>query len=212
MKEKLSIIRNKVLLLVIALLSITLVGTTFAWTTWDLSVKNELQSRDTEIQISEDFEHSTGKKVVSFKNEGSSSVFLRVAYAEFWEEDIDGIEQMLSNTTADGREIALKSWTDYWYGGSKEEWEDGGDGWYYYKKILKPGQETEEILTRVDFIEPLPDYYKKEFYHLFFKAEAVQCSDGEATLNSDEVNRNALQDVFHKLPSSIDLESGTVDW
>ena len=211
MKEKLNSIRNRILLLVITLLSITAVSTTFAWNTWNLSVVNQLQAHSMDVQIVEDFAPATGKKIVSFVNNGSASVFLRISYAEYWESKNGTDKQILSNTIQDGSEIAIKQWTDYWVNGSLSEW-DGGDGWYYYTKILKSGKETEDILTSVSFLNPLPKGYKREYYNLFFKVEAVQCSDGSSTLNSDEVNYEVLNNIFHKIPSEIDLENGTVIW
>lgn len=193
-------IKTKAILPVAAFLAATAIGTTFAWQSWDLSVTNELRAHDTSVEINEDgFDPESGTKPVSFVNTGSSSVFLRVSYAEYWEKTEDDKRYTLSNTV-NGKEIAQKVWTEAW----KDQWQNGGDGWYYYKKVLKSGIETDKVLSSVSFdmtmmtedYEYLKQQYLNAEYKLYFKVEAVQCSDGSNTLNSDEVNAEATKQLF----------------
>lgn len=265
-KNKLKI---RTILLAVALLAATAIGATFAWQTWSLEMTNVLTAHETQISIVENFEPTVGTKIVRFKNEGTSSVFLRVSYTEFWEiegrEGIDGVEStgpiggipstILPNTVYDqrdgnsvGSKIAKKycnekewvprndqEWVD------NEDWMDGGDGWFYYKKVLKAGNNTScecntdkksgkdnaniasecdcecctgEVLTKVLFDNELlnaHEEYKDAHYQLYFKAEVVQCSDGSNTLNSDEVNEDATRKLFGKV-ARVSADGITVTW
>lgn len=194
-------LKMKAILPAAAVIAAAAIGTTFAWQTWDLSVTNQLRSHETEILVEENFdkEHPFDHKNVWFKNEGSSSVFLRVSYTDYWQKG----EEILSNQLS-GQAVAEKHW-------NRKDWTEI-DGWYYYNRILKKGERTEDILTKVDPPAPFPEEYKGAEYHLYFKAEVVQCSDGSNTLNSEEVNNDATQKMFGRSPSSVDLVNGTVSW
>ena len=184
-----------------------LVGTSFAWTKQEVSVENKLKAHTTEISIEEDFEPKTGKKEVVFKNNGSSSVFLRMTWTEYWE-TADG--KILSNQI-DGKEVATKKWTEAY----RQQWQaaDPSDGWFYYTRILPAGESTYMILTKVEFPEEykgdLADYKDAE-YHLYFQVEAVQASDSAGTLNSAQVNADATWTTWHMTATVGD--DGTVTW
>lgn len=225
MSKGLNKLKLKAILPVASLITATaVVGTTFAWQTWDLEVKNELRSHETKVDIVEPkFNATTGRKDATFVNTGSSSVFLRVAYSEFWEVTKEGKRYTLSNKLEDGSEIAKKTWEPVWPEYRDErgnppnnpEWTDGGDGWYYYNKILKAGMPTDPVLHHVIFDNDiLTEDYKKGEYQLFFKAEVVQCSDSNEmkTLNRNQVNTAATLALFGKSPASINYETGTVTW
>ena len=57
----------------------------------------------------------------------------------------------------------------------------------------------------------LPEEYQGANYHLYFKAEVVQCSDESNTLNSAEVNRAAINEVFGKSLGEKALTFNIVD-
>lgn len=184
-----------------------LVGTSFAWTKQEVSVENKLKAHTTEISIEEDFEPKTGKKEVVFKNNGSSSVFLRMTWTEYWE-TADG--KILSNQI-DGKEVATKKWTEAY----RQQWQaaDPSDGWFYYTRILPAGESTYMILTKVEFPEEykgdLADYKDAE-YHLYFQVEAVQASDSAGTLNSPQVNADATWTTWG-MTATVGTD-GTVTW
>lgn len=200
-------IKIKAILPAAAFLAAAAIGTTFAWQTWDLDVKNELRSENTNVSVKEEFKPFEHKKVW-FENTGSSSVFLRVSYTEYWEKVQDGERYILSNQLSNGNEVVTKNWEN------EEKWEEI-DGWYYYTEILKNGESTLPILDGVTE----PDYtsypeYKDAAYHLYFKAEVVQCSDSDdsKTLNRHEVNMDATSKIFGRSPVDINYENGTVKW
>lgn len=195
--------RVKAILPAAALIAAAAIGTTFAWQSWDLSVTNKLKAHDTEVNIEEEFDPSDpwDHKKVRFENTGSSSVFLRVSYTEHWE-TADG--KILSNqfgTSGSETDAAEKHFSVDW----SQNWQTFGDGWYYYKKILPAGVKTADILEQVTFAVPETDpayeTYRAADYYLYFKAEAVQCSDGSNTLNSDKVNADATEQLFGRKAS-----------
>lgn len=226
-------LKKKAILPAVAfLIAAAAIGTTFAWRTWDLSITNNLKAHETKVTIDETgFNPLTGTKPVSFKNDGTSSVYLRVTYSEYWiadEKEVQGdgskswgyneheqptweygdtSTKILSNKDANGDDIAVKTFTPAW----EENWQEGDDGWYYYKKVLLAGKATQPILESVSIVN-VPEEYRRANYRLFFKAEVVQCSDGSNTLNSDEVNADALQKLF-KMQADADVTTeGTLIW
>lgn len=170
------------------------IGSTNALIQHSLSWKNKIKTPTTMVSIQEHTKHEQTSwnktKEVSFKNEGNSDVFVRVAYAEDWENGESGKEKILSNIGENGP-IAEKK-------GFKlpgEKWQDGKDGWYYYKYILPVGGETENILQSVDFSNLSGagnDFqeYKEADYRLHFQVEAVQASD------ELKVSQDATEEVF----------------
>lgn len=191
MNKWLNKLKVKAILPAAALMAAAAIGTTFAWQQWDLSVENRMKAHDTAVSVQESFDQQT-KKDVYFKNEGSSSVFLRVAFSEYWEKD----GKILSNTV-NGESVAQKDWGDDWKNSIR--WTHCEDGWSYYNTSLKPGGSTDYILLEAKAdSNDLPEEYVGAKYHLYFKAEVVQCSDGINTLNSEAVNVAAINEVFEK--------------
>ena len=207
-------LKVKAILPAAAILAAAAIGTTFAWQNWDLGVTNQLKAHDTDVTIEEEFDAYDYKKV-KFTNTGSSSVFLRVSYTEYWEM-VKGSESYLLSNQVGATDVAIKIWTEKWPEYSSNpaipDWTEGEDGWFYYNWILKADTSTGLILTDVDLIQPLPEAYQNADYHLYFKTEAVQCSDGSNTLNSPEVNAAATKKVFGVSPTSVDYSTGKVTW
>ncbi len=191
------------------------IGTTFAWQQWDLSITNNLTAHNVIITETEKFTPNDGTKEVTFTNTGDASVFLRVAYSEYWLSGETGVTDEIkqgphwkgeSNTTTllpnivDGKEIAEKDWDPSWPDSPAKmtkDWFKAPDGWYYYKLVLSAGEPSGTILHHVYF-PSVPSGYDTANYRLYFKAEVVQCSDGINTLNSEAVNKNATGQLFHR--------------
>lgn len=192
------------LLLVIVLAA---VGVSFAWSKQEVSVENKLKAHTTDVTVDEEFNHENGTKKVQFTNNGTSSVFLRMTWTEYWE-TADG--KILSNKV-NGQEIASKQWTEAY--GAQWGKAEPDDGWYYYKQILESGKATDLILTKVTFpdnYETTYPEYKDAEYHLYFQVEAVQASDSAGTLNSAEVNADATWTTWGKT-ATVD-QDGNVTW
>lgn len=191
------------------LLAVTLsIGGTLAWTFHQVSQENRLQSHTVAAVIDETTDgrlSTSGSEIkeVSFRNTGSSAVFLRVAYNESWQSPTEG---WLPNESG----YAVKGWSSTW--GS--QWEDGGDGWYYYRQVLPAGASTAAVLNNVVFSSALPPKYQDAAYDLNFTIEAVQASDEAA------VNTSATQTVFGRTAAVIGMTvsadgactGGTVTW
>ena len=196
MKEKIRLkIKNKglkarAILVVSLVLILTVLGATYAYTTHENELINLLKAHTVSGEVIEggsvgeekEFSLTPGgnvEKKVQFKNTGDTAVFLRVAYAEMWTDE-DG--KLLPHDPS----YATPNWAAAW--GS--EWSNGGDGWYYYKKILKAGDTTAEVLSSVSFLNTptLPTEYAQGNYQLTFAMEVVQCSN-EATVNTDALSK-----------------------
>ncbi len=59
-------------------------------------------------------------------------------------------------------------------------WIDGGDGYYYYNKILMPNAETEPLITSVGISTAADNRYIGSRYHLIVTALAVQSENNSA--------------------------------
>ena len=210
--------RYRVFLPLLALLALLGIGGTYAWKQWNLSVVNELKSHTTETEITEKFDQgsyteATKTKEVSFKNTGSSSAFLRMSYEEYWTKQ-DGTDEIYLSNTVNNKDVAVKNWAGGFTPGSAgRDWWYGGDGWYYYTKVLASQGSTSKVLTSVtfpDYLNPAYTDYKGADYTLYFKSEVVQASDGPGTLNSAEVNADATSTLFG-MKATVDGQ-GNVTW
>ena len=106
------------------------------------------------------------------------------------EERIKSLEAKIlkggSDGLVDGNEVVNKNWTEAW----QNDWFDGGDGWYYYKKVLPANEMTAKVLTSLKFDSNYAEIYQTADYTLKFVSEAVQYSD------DDSVNHRAVQANF----------------
>lgn len=195
---------NAVKLSGIALLAVAVagIGGTGAVIQHRLAVKNTLKTPTVEVSIDDIVGKTDGskkQKEVSFKNQGTADVFIRVAYAEKWENDEN---ELLSSQNPDGHDVA-KKFNDSQIENSMEEmfprdeWTLGNDGWYYYRHVLKAANDgdtdqTKPLLTAVDFsnISSQESEYNGADYELHFQVEAVQASDDY------ELNVEAVDTVF----------------
>ncbi len=194
---------NAVKLSGIALLTVAVagIGGTGAVIQHRLAVKNTLKTPTVEVSIDDIVGKTDGskkQKKVSFKNQGTADVFIRVAYAEKWENE----NELLSSQNPDGYDVA-KKFNDSQIENSMEEmfprdeWTLGNDGWYYYRHVLKAANDgdtdqTKPLLTAVDFsnISSQESEYNGADYELHFQVEAVQASDDY------ELNVEAVDTVF----------------
>lgn len=60
---------------------------------------------------------------------------------------------------------------------NKDAWLDGGDGYYYCKKAVKPGEKTEPLFTTVTFKTEMGNLYQNSTAHVDVYAQAVQTAN-----------------------------------
>ena len=140
-----------------------------------------------------------GNKKVSFVNneETNAPVVLRINYNEEWRKEINGVKVSLDNNV-NGENVVTKNWTTEF----TNNFVDGGDGWYYYKKILN-AEESVQVLDSISLKESListsPYYndYKSYTYELDFNFEAIQASS------------SAISDIWGK---NATITGGNITW
>lgn len=185
MKRKFGLIILSVL--VVAAATATILGT-YATSRNVSTIKNEIAVANTGTRIIEDADGGFGRKEVTIKNEGASSpkVLIRIAYSETWTKS-DGtiISNIVNNSN-----VVIKNWTTDF----TTDFVDGGDGWYYYKKVLNPASEV-KILNSIALND---SEYNKYNYDISFRFESVQ---------ADATAANALWDKTATIN-----ESGVVTW
>lgn len=190
-------------MLSLVLISAVSFGAIFAWNSHIVAQENNLQSRTVSAEIEENFPDTTAEagatkvKEVSFKNTGTGAAFLRVSFSENWE---------TSTNLLDGDYGVVKNWTTAW----TTEWVDGGDGWFYYNKVLGAGESTATILSGVEFPSDIPE---NADYNLTFLAEVIQVSDEDA-VNTDATNKlfGKTGQVSNAVIENGAVTSGTVSW
>lgn len=190
--------RNVMKMAGIALLAVLAlgIGTTWATIRHEMSLTNNVKTPTVEVAIQEELgktpQDGVKKKEVSFVNNGTADVFLRIAYAEQWTytDSTTGETIILPNKTAEGNPIATINWS----GWKNSDWSDEQDGWYYYKKVVPAAGSIEKVVTNVTFpTSAYPDArYEDADYQLHFQIEAVQASDEWA------VSQAAVKEVFEK--------------
>lgn len=101
-------------------------------------------------------------KIVSVRNTGNQSAFIRIKLTEniILSENNIG-EPDISLLTCD---INLKDWTEK-------------DGWYYYNTPLPAGKETSPIITKVKFADCMSNLYQNSKAEIKIDAEATQTAN-----------------------------------
>lgn len=113
----------------------------------------------------------TVDKIVNVKNSGTVGTFVRVAI-EKQIGDVDAAGVFTPDETLDP-EMIMITYND-------TVWKDGGDGYYYYLKELKPGETTEEPLFKTYTFSPeAGNAYRKKQGNIIVKMESVQ-AEGNA--------------------------------
>lgn len=127
--------RSQILLMITVMICITAIGSVYAWSKLSASVTNKINTPTIDVEVIEEFDEQTTvdwyqpvDKKVQFKNIGTAPIFIRVSYVELWRNTNNQVLSSIVN----GQEIVKKNWTDAW----KNEWIDGNDGWFYYKKFF----------------------------------------------------------------------------
>lgn len=190
-------IKKKPLFFLLLLLALGIVGTTFAYYYTEIAIPNQFRAMTYNVTIEEEFNNTWGTKKVSFVNneETNTPVVLRINYNELWRKEVNGVKLSLDNNV-NGTNVVTKNWTTAF----TNDFIDGGDGWYYYKKTLAAEasvQVLDSIALNESLISTSPYYndYKSYTYELDFNFEAIQASSSAiseiwgrtATISGDNV-------------------------
>lgn len=196
---KLKSIKKKPLIFLLGILVLGIVGGTFAYYYSEIAISNEFKTLTYNVQIEEEFNKTWGTKKVSFVNKESTNtpVVLRINYNESWRKTVNGTKLSLDNNV-NGENAVTKNWTTAF----TNDFIEGDDGWYYYKKTLNAGksvQVLESIALNEDLISTSPYYeeYKDYDYELDFNFEAIQA------------NTDAINEIWNKKAT---ISGGNVTW
>ena len=168
-------IKIRSLFFLLGFLVLISVGGTIAYYYQNVTLPNEFQTLVYNVTIDEEYYDDWGTKKVYINNSDSSNtpVVLRINYNEIWNYKGYGADVKLSNTI-NGSNVVDKDWTSTF----TNDFIDGQDGWFYYKKLLSPN-ETIQILDSISLnttlIESSPDYqdYLDFDYKLSINYEAL---------------------------------------
>jgi alternate signal-mediated exported protein len=192
-------IKKKPLIFLLVLCLLGIVGTTFAYYYTEIAIPNQFKAMTYNVTIEEEFNDTWGTKKVSFVNneETNTPVVLRINYNELWRKEVNGVKLSLDNNV-NGVNVVTKNWTTAF----TNDFVDGGDGWYYYKKTLN-AEESVQVLNSISLNESListsPYYndYKTYTYELDFNFEAIQA------------NSSAISEIWGK---NATITGGDVTW
>ena len=192
-------IKKKPLFFLLLLLALGIAGTTFAYYYTEIAIPNQFRAMTYNVTIEEEFNNTWGTKKVSFVNneETNTPVVLRINYNELWRKEVNGVKLSLDNNV-NGTNVVTKNWTTAF----TNDFIDGGDGWYYYKKTLAAEasvQVLDSIALNESLISTSPYYndYKSYTYELDFNFEAIQASS------------SAISEIWGKTAT---ISGGNVTW
>ena len=137
----------KIMSLVFLVIAAVGIGVTGASISHRMELTNQIRTPTVSVEVREEVgsvEEGLKTKKVKFENTGNADVFLRVSYGETWTYQ-EGEQRMILPNEPEGKEAAVKNWN------TDGSWQEGGDGWFYYTRVLKPKESTPYILTAVDF-------------------------------------------------------------
>lgn len=132
---------------------------------------NNFKTGNVNIEVQETFPECTDfskecKKEVSIQNESlQTDAVIRVAIVPYWQ---DGSGNAWPGDVSSS--VVELNFSNL------EKWENGGDGYYYYKEVVEAGQSTDQLLSSVKINIPsgLEDRYDGKTLVVDVKAEAVQ--------------------------------------
>ena len=102
-------------------------------------------------------------KIVSVENTGSAPAWVRVRI----EKTVEPADAAV--TGLDTKYVGLN------YNTAK--WDDGGDGFWYYKEPLKPGKVTPDLFDTVTFSKDMSNDYMNCRFNIIVSAQAVQADN-----------------------------------
>ena len=179
--------KKKILALaVIAMLTSVIASGTLAYYTAEERAHNVITSGGVGIELVEKTKDANGaevdfpkegissvmpgtsvSKIVKVQNDGASEAWIRVQI-EASLKDVDGSDLPLTFGENDTRAM------DYEI---LDEWIDGEDGYYYYKKPVAAGEYTDILFEEVKFDAAMGNEYQNSTANIIISAQAVQTAN-----------------------------------
>ena len=192
-------------------------GNAYAWLSGQNSASNIINTPIAEVAIVEgntleDIDGWTPQdiswgndvlKYVRFSNTGQSTMLIRATYAQTWKSGTTYLSNVIKTDTG-YVSVAQPQWTVSGFTNDSLWWYNTNDGWYYYRKVLQPGESTDAVMDKVSFISPKPPGYNEAEYSILFRLEACQYSS-----NPENENQLASWQTFGTTYSE---SSGTLIW
>ena len=149
--------KKKPLIGLLAIALIGAVGVTYALFTNVETLHNYFGTKYYHVEVTEEFESpenwlpgtTTDKKVYA-ENTGEVEALVRIKYEEKW-------------VAENGEELPLKQGENVAAiinFVNEEDWEQKDDGYYYYNKLLNPGEKTTTFIDSVTFNEKIKTDYE----------------------------------------------------
>lgn len=174
--KKQKILKQKSLLFLLCLILLFSIGGTIAYYYETVYIPNQFKTMTYDVELTEEFNNEWGTKKVYITNNESSntSVVIRIGINELWSKEVDDVLLTLSNTL-NGSNVVNKVFTNTF----NNDFVNGNDGWYYYKKILRPNESIQildSISLNTNLIQNTPYYddYLSYNYNLNFNYEALE--------------------------------------
>lgn len=109
-------------------------------------------------------------------NNGSLPMYARVNYTTYWaESDGAGEWTRSSDESLDPSLIEVNLAAD-------SNWEDGGDGWYYYQAEIAPGEQTSNFLDSVTLSTQIGEEYNDNTNHAVSSIYAGKAAEVDVEL------------------------------
>ena len=139
--------KKKRIITIAGLLLISVIGATFAYYTSNTTFENVFNAGKYKVTLTEVFESpdnwvpgETVPKTVTAKNDGTVPAAVRISYTEQWLQEIDGVETDITSQVTPNPAIINFANTNDW---------TLSNGYYYYKYILEPTDETSSFISGV---------------------------------------------------------------
>ena len=108
----------------------------------DGSVTNTFNFSHVSCEVNETFD-GTVKSNVCISNTGDTEAYIRAAIVVTWKDAVNG--NICGSMPVRG--------TDYTMEMDQNDWIEGSDGYYYYKKTVQPGNKTDALIKRCTVIQ-----------------------------------------------------------
>ena len=121
--------------------------------------------------ITEIEKNQSVKKEVSVKNTGTINQFVRVMILPEVRAPVEGDtnEQVLPLVI--GKDFVLENM-------STSDWQDGGDGYYYYvKEAVAPKKSTSNLFKSIKLSDSLTQQYHQTEFSIYLKVETINCAE-----------------------------------